>query len=118
MRQGTFATRSVPIPRSWSPPTRWCVRLLPVLRVRPVAVSRHLGGAEPTPIGHEFCGVVEEIGDDVTTVEVGDFVVGGFNPADNTCPVCRKGAQANCQHGAHTTAPGRTGFGSPGPTGP
>ena len=56
---------------------------------------------KPTPIGHEFCGVVEEIGDDVTTVEVGDFVVGGFNPADNTCPVCRKGAQANCQHGAH-----------------
>jgi threonine dehydrogenase-like Zn-dependent dehydrogenase len=56
---------------------------------------------KPTPIGHEFCGVVEEIGDDVTTVEVGDFVVGGFNPADNTCSVCRKGAQANCQHGAH-----------------
>ncbi|HYI57605.1 MAG TPA: zinc-dependent alcohol dehydrogenase family protein [Microlunatus sp.] len=56
---------------------------------------------KPTPIGHEFCGVVEEIGDDVTTVEVGEFVVGGFNPADNTCSVCRKGAQANCQHGAH-----------------
>lgn len=31
----------------------------------------------------------------------GDFVVGGFNPSDNTCPVCRKGAQANCLHDAH-----------------
>ena len=56
---------------------------------------------EPTPIGHEFCGVVTAVGDAVATVKPGDFVVGGFNPSDNTCPVCRKGAQANCQHGAH-----------------
>lgn len=56
---------------------------------------------EPTPIGHEFCGVVTAIGDDVTTVKPGDFVVGGFNPSDGTCPVCRKGAHANCQHGSH-----------------
>ncbi|MGC3995588.1 MAG: zinc-dependent alcohol dehydrogenase family protein [Propionicimonas sp.] len=57
--------------------------------------------AQPTPIGHEFCGVVTEVGADVTTVKPGDFVVGGFNPSDNTCPVCRKGATANCQHGSH-----------------
>jgi len=56
---------------------------------------------EPTPIGHEFCGVVIAVGDAVTTVKPGDFVVGGFNPSDNTCPVCRKGAHANCQHGSH-----------------
>jgi threonine dehydrogenase-like Zn-dependent dehydrogenase len=56
---------------------------------------------QPTPIGHEFCGVVEAVGDAVTTVRPGDFVVGGFNPSDGTCPVCRKGAQANCQHGDH-----------------
>lgn len=56
---------------------------------------------EPAPIGHEFCGVVEEVGADVVSVRPGDFVVGGFNPSDNTCPVCRKGAQANCLHGAH-----------------
>ena len=56
---------------------------------------------QPTPIGHEFCGIVESVGEAVTTVKPGDFVVGGFNPSDNTCPVCRKGAQANCQHGAH-----------------
>ncbi len=53
----------------------------------------------PTPIGHEYCGVVEAIGDAVTTVKVGDFVVGGFLYSDDTCPVCRKGAHANCQHG-------------------
>ena len=57
--------------------------------------------SQPTPIGHEFCGIVESVGEAVTTVKPGDFVVGGFNPSDNTCPVCRKGAQANCQHGAH-----------------
>src|SRR3954465_7510823 len=60
---------------------------------------------EPTPIGHEFSGVVEAVGEAVTTVEVGDFVVGGFNPSDNTCPVCRKGAQAI---GGDPTAGGRT----------
>ena len=54
---------------------------------------------KPTPIGHEFCGVVEAIGDAVTSVKVGDFVVGGFLYSDDTCPVCRKGAHANCQHG-------------------
>jgi threonine dehydrogenase-like Zn-dependent dehydrogenase len=56
---------------------------------------------EPTPIGHEFCGVVTAVGDAVTTVKPGDFVVGGFNPSDNTCPVCRKGAHANCVNGDH-----------------
>ncbi len=56
---------------------------------------------EPTPIGHEFCGVVTAVGDLVKTVRPGDFVVGGFNPSDGTCPVCRKGAHANCQHGSH-----------------
>lgn len=54
---------------------------------------------EPTPIGHEYVGVVEQVGDDVKSVKVGDFVVGGFTYSDNTCPVCRKGATANCQHG-------------------
>lgn len=52
----------------------------------------------PTPIGHEYCGIVEQVGAAVTTVKPGDFVVGGFTAADNTCPVCAKGAQANCLH--------------------
>lgn len=55
--------------------------------------------AQPTPIGHEYVGVVEAVGADVTTVQVGDFVVGGFTVSDNTCPVCRKGATANCLNG-------------------
>jgi len=50
----------------------------------------------PTPIGHEYVGVVEAVGDDVTTVAPGQFVVGGFLTSDNTCPVCKTGAQANC----------------------
>ncbi|GAA5036072.1 zinc-dependent alcohol dehydrogenase family protein [Microbacterium fluvii] len=54
-----------------------------------------------TPIGHEFCGVVTAVGAAVTTVKPGDFVVGGFNPSDDTCALCRKGATANCEHGSH-----------------
>jgi len=52
-----------------------------------------------TPIGHEYVGVVEAVGEAVTTVRPGDFVVGGFLYSDGTCPVCAKGMHANCQHG-------------------
>ena len=54
---------------------------------------------KPTPIGHEYCGIVEAVGTGVTTVRPGDFVVGGFLYSDDTCPLCRKGAHANCLHG-------------------
>jgi threonine dehydrogenase-like Zn-dependent dehydrogenase len=54
---------------------------------------------EPTPIGHEYVGVVEAVGADVTTVKPGDFVVGGFLTSDNTCVLCQAGAHANCLHG-------------------
>jgi threonine dehydrogenase-like Zn-dependent dehydrogenase len=50
----------------------------------------------PTPIGHEYVGVVEAVGHDVTTIKPGQFVVGGFLTSDNTCPVCQAGAHANC----------------------
>lgn len=53
----------------------------------------------PTPIGHEYVGVVEAVGDDVSSVKVGDFVVGGFLHSDNTCAVCRKGVQCRCPQG-------------------
>ena len=53
----------------------------------------------PTPIGHEYVGVVEEVGDAVASVTPGDFVVGGFLHSDNTCAVCRKGMHARCLHG-------------------
>jgi len=51
---------------------------------------------KPTPIGHEYVGVVEAFGADVATVTPGQFVVGGFLTSDNTCPVCQAGAHANC----------------------
>ncbi len=53
----------------------------------------------PTPIGHEFVGVVEAVGDDVRDVRVGQFVVGPFLHSDGTCPACRHGEQANCVNG-------------------
>ncbi len=52
---------------------------------------------EPTPMGHEYCGVVEEVGSAVKSVKPGQFVVGSFFASDNTCPHCRHGYQTSCQ---------------------
>ena len=52
----------------------------------------------PTPMGHEYVGIVEEIGSDVENVKVGDFVVGSFVISDNTCEICRSGFQSKCVH--------------------
>jgi threonine dehydrogenase-like Zn-dependent dehydrogenase len=51
---------------------------------------------EPSPIGHEYCGVVEEIGSNVKNVTPGQFVIGSFWASDNTCPHCRAGYQTAC----------------------
>lgn len=51
-----------------------------------------------TPMGHEYVGVVTEIGADVHTVNVGDFVVGSFFASDNVCEICRAGYQSRCVH--------------------
>lgn len=48
------------------------------------------------PMGHEFVGVVEEIGAGVRTVKPGDFVVGSFVISDNTCEICRSGYPSSC----------------------
>jgi threonine dehydrogenase-like Zn-dependent dehydrogenase len=53
---------------------------------------------EPSPTGHEYCGLVEEVGRDVTTIRPGQFVIGSFFASDNTCPHCRAGFQTSCQH--------------------
>lgn len=53
-----------------------------------------LNGA--TPMGHEYIGVVEEIGPEVRDIEVGDFVVGSFVASDNTCEICQAGYQSRC----------------------
>lgn len=58
-------------------------------------------GVEPadhTLMGHEYCGVVEEVGTDVQTLKVGDFVVGSFVISDNTCEICQSGYQSKCVH--------------------
>jgi threonine dehydrogenase-like Zn-dependent dehydrogenase len=54
--------------------------------------------AKPTPMGHEYCGVVEEVGSAVASVKPGQFVIGSFFASDNTCPHCRAGYQTSCQH--------------------
>ena len=51
-----------------------------------------------TPMGHEYVGVVSEVGADVKNVKVGDFVVGSFVASDNTCEICRAGYQSRCVH--------------------
>src|SRR2546425_12106739 len=53
---------------------------------------------QPAPIGHEYCGIVEEVGRAVTKVKPGQFVIGSFFASDNTCPNCRAGYQSSCQH--------------------
>src|SRR5690242_15127545 len=50
----------------------------------------------PMPMGHEYAGIVEEVGDAVETVRPGQFVVGSFWASDNTCEICRAGYQSAC----------------------
>ncbi len=50
----------------------------------------------PAPMGHEYVGVVEQVGDAVTTIKPGQFVVGSFFASDNTCDICRAGYQSRC----------------------
>jgi len=53
---------------------------------------------EPRPMGHEYCGIVEEVGSAVSSVRPGQFVIGSFFASDNTCPNCRNGYQTSCIH--------------------
>ena len=56
-------------------------------------------GLEPVDhqaMGHEYAGVVTEIGADVRNIHVGDFVVGSFFASDNTCEICQAGYQTHC----------------------
>ena len=53
---------------------------------------------QPTPMGHEYCGIVEEVGRAVKNVKPGQFVIGSFATSDNTCPHCQRGYQSSCEH--------------------
>ena len=50
----------------------------------------------PTPMGHEYCGIVEEVGGAVRLVKPGQFVIGSFATSDNACPNCQYGYQSSC----------------------
>ena len=61
---------------------------------------------QPTPMGHEYCGIVEEVGSAVKTVKKGQFVVGSFFASDNTCEICAAGYQSRCVHAEYVGAGG------------
>ncbi len=53
---------------------------------------------QPVTMGHEYCGIVEEVGRDVAKIKPGQFVIGSFFTSDNTCPHCQAGYQSSCRH--------------------
>ncbi|HET8767195.1 MAG TPA: zinc-dependent alcohol dehydrogenase family protein [Pedococcus sp.] len=65
--------------------------------------------AEPTRIGHEFVGIVEEVGAEVRSLRPGDFVIAPFKYSDGTCPHCRVGIQTSCVRGGFWGGPDRDG---------
>lgn len=52
--------------------------------------------SQPQPMGHEYVGIVEEVGSSVKTIKPGQFVIGSFFASDNTCPICQAGYQSRC----------------------
>jgi threonine dehydrogenase-like Zn-dependent dehydrogenase len=60
----------------------------------------------PTPMGHEYVGVVQEVGHQVRTIKPGDFVVGSFMASDGTCEICQAGYQSRCAHVEYVGAGG------------
>jgi threonine dehydrogenase-like Zn-dependent dehydrogenase len=50
----------------------------------------------PAPMGHEYAGIVHDVGAEVGTIKPGQFVVGSFWASDNTCEICRTGYQSAC----------------------
>jgi threonine dehydrogenase-like Zn-dependent dehydrogenase len=62
--------------------------------------------SEGRRMGHEFVGVVEEVGSEVSGLVAGDVVVAPFRWADNTCDFCREGLQTSCRHGGRWGDPG------------
>ncbi len=54
---------------------------------------------KPSRIGHEFVGVIEEVGSDVSTVRPGQFVIAPFALSDGTCPHCLNGINTSCDNG-------------------
>ncbi len=51
---------------------------------------------QPAAMGHEYCGIVEEVGKEVRNITPGQFVVGSFATSDNTCVICKDGYPSSC----------------------
>jgi threonine dehydrogenase-like Zn-dependent dehydrogenase len=64
----------------------------------------------PFPIGHEFVGIVQEVGAGVRSLRPGDFVIAPFMFSDNTCPHCQVGMQSACSAGGFWGGPDRDGI--------
>src|SRR5919197_308391 len=60
----------------------------------------------PSPMGHEYAGVVQQVGSQVTTITPGQFVVGSFFASDNTCAICQAGYQSRCVQSEYVGAGG------------
>nr|WP_308168098.1 alcohol dehydrogenase catalytic domain-containing protein [Nonomuraea sp. NEAU-A123] len=56
------------------------------------------------PMGHEFLGVIEDLGTEVSGLKRGDLVVAPFAYADNTCDLCREGLHTSCPNGGFWAA--------------
>jgi threonine dehydrogenase-like Zn-dependent dehydrogenase len=52
----------------------------------------------PSPMGHEYAGLIQEVGSQVEDVKPGQFVIGSFFASDNTCEICQAGYQSSCLH--------------------
>jgi threonine dehydrogenase-like Zn-dependent dehydrogenase len=61
---------------------------------------------EPAAMGHEYCGIVEDVGTAVKNIKRGQFVVGSFFASDNTCAICQAGYQSRCTHMQYVGAGG------------
>jgi threonine dehydrogenase-like Zn-dependent dehydrogenase len=61
---------------------------------------------QPTPMGHEYCGIVEEVGSAVRNIKPGQFVIGSFFASDNTCVICQAGYQSRCVQSEYVGAGG------------
>ena len=72
------------------------------LRQRPVAVRVDAATEQGGRMGHEFLGVVEDVGAEVSGLKRGDLVVAPFVWSDNTCDFCREGLQTSCRHGGRS----------------
>lgn len=57
------------------------------------------------PIGHEFVGIVEQVGDAVSGISPGQFVIAPFSWSDNSCRACRAGVTTSCENGGWWGSP-------------